>query len=330
MLTGCGGFRELPRTPGSGRATLPPTRFDRAGQVVVPRAVDAVHVPAQVAVRPPSPRRTGKLLCQVQGRRWRPRTREPRDGRSGLRACDAGKVAVLQRVGCGSARCEAICGRAGRSRDVSVAGRKRRGEAWLAPARVWLRGSRPTAGAVKVVRPVGRCTLTAPAWARLGGQAGRGIGVGGEVAHHAAVDDVGEVALEDSAGLLLGVSVCARWRRSLGARLAAELGDGHQVQDPVDPPVVAGVVAVADRLAWSLGGRGRQRRCGVEAREPALGEPARVADLDQQLGDRPGARGRRALPGSSRSLARARSARGRPPSRLRRAWRSGLGTRPAA
>ena len=53
MLTGCGGFRELPRTPGSGRATLPPTRFDRAGQVVVPRAVDAVHVPAQVAVRPP-------------------------------------------------------------------------------------------------------------------------------------------------------------------------------------------------------------------------------------------------------------------------------------
>ena len=42
-----------------------------------------------------------KLLCQVQGRRWRPRTLGPRDGRSGLRACDAGKVAVLQRMGGG-------------------------------------------------------------------------------------------------------------------------------------------------------------------------------------------------------------------------------------
>ena len=74
----------------------------------------------------------------------------------------------------------------------------------------------------------------------------------------------------------------------LGARLAAQLRDRHPVQDRVDAPVAAGVVAVADRLAGPLGGRGGQRRGGVEAREPALGEPARVADLDQQLGDRPG------------------------------------------
>jgi hypothetical protein len=41
---------------------------------------------------------------------------------------------------------------------------------------------------------------------------------------------------------------------------------------------------VADRLAGTLRGRGDQRRGAVEAREPAFGEPAGVADLDQQLG----------------------------------------------
>ncbi len=42
------------------------------------------------------------------------------------------------------------------------------------------------------------------------------------------------------------------------------------MQDGVDPAVTAGVVAVVDRLAGAFGGRGRQRRGGVEAREPAL------------------------------------------------------------
>jgi hypothetical protein len=60
------------------------------------------------------------------------------------------------------------------------------------------------------------------------------------------------------------------------------------VQDRVDSAVAAGVVAVADRFAGTLGGRGGQWRGGVEAREPALGEAAGVADLDQQLGDWPG------------------------------------------
>lgn len=84
-----------------------------------------------------------------------------------------------------------------------------------------------------------------------------------------------------SVGARLGVEL-------LGARLAAELGDRHAVEDRVDPPVAAGVIAVADGLAGALGGGRGQRRGGVEAGEPALGEPPRVADLDQQLGDRYG------------------------------------------
>ena len=45
---------------------------------------------------------------------------------------------------------------------------------------------------------------------------------------------------------------------------------------------------MTDRLAGALCGRGGQRRGAVEAREPALGEAAHVADFDQQFGDRPG------------------------------------------
>jgi len=45
---------------------------------------------------------------------------------------------------------------------------------------------------------------------------------------------------------------------------------------------------VADGLAGPFGGGGGQRRGPVEAREPALGKPPRVTDLDQQLSDRLG------------------------------------------
>jgi hypothetical protein len=55
----------------------------------------------------------------------------------------------------------------------------------------------------------------------------------------------------------------------------------------VDAPVASGVEAVADRFAGALGGRCRQRRRSVEAREAALGEAPGIADLDEQLGDRP-------------------------------------------
>src|ERR1035438_8715660 len=115
-------------------------------------------------------------------------------------------------------------------------------------------------------------------------------GVCGEVAGHAAVDDIGQVAFEDAAGLLLGVwSVGAGVGVDrLGAWLAAQLRDRHAVQDGVDPAVAAGVVAVADRFAGPFAGGGGQRCGAVEACEPALGEPAHIADLDQQFGDRPG------------------------------------------
>ena len=97
------------------------------------------------------------------------------------------------------------------------------------------------------------------------------------------------MAFEDAAGFALGVAAGAGvFVERLRARLAAQLGDGHAVQDRVDAAVAAGVVAVADRFAGSFGGRGGQRRGAVEAREAALGEAARVADLDQQLGDRAG------------------------------------------
>ena len=90
------------------------------------------------------------------------------------------------------------------------------------------------------------------------------------------------MAFEDAPSLLLGVAAGARVGVDrLGAWFTTQLGDGHPVQDRVDPPVAARVVAVADRLAGTLGGRGGQRCAGVEAREPALGEPPGIADLDQ-------------------------------------------------
>jgi hypothetical protein len=57
------------------------------------------------------------------------------------------------------------------------------------------------------------------------------------------------VAPEDAAGLLFGVAAGARVGvERLGARFAAQLRDRHPVQDRVDAPVAAGLVAVADRL----------------------------------------------------------------------------------
>ena len=85
--------------------------------------------------------------------------------------------------------------------------------------------------------------------------------LGVQVADTAPVDDVGEVALEDSAGFLLGVRAGALVGvGALGAWLAAQLDDRDPVKDRVDAPVAAGVIAVADRLAGTVGGRGGQRR----------------------------------------------------------------------
>src|ERR1035437_7882686 len=82
-----------------------------------------------------------------------------------------------------------------------------------------------------------------------------------DVADHAAVDDVREVALEDPEGLLLGVAAGGRgFVERVRPLLTTQLGDSHQVQGPVDAALAAGVVAVADGLAGSLRGRGCQRR----------------------------------------------------------------------
>ena len=66
-----------------------------------------------------------------------------------------------------------------------------------------------------------------------------------------------------------------------GAWFAAQLGDGHAVQDGVDAAVAAGVVAVADGFAVAFGGGGGQRGGAVEAGESAGGEAAGVADFDE-------------------------------------------------
>ena len=56
----------------------------------------------------------------------------------------------------------------------------------------------------------------------------------------------------------------------LRARLAAELGDGHPVEHRVDPAIAAGVVAVADRLAGALGGRGGNGAVPLKRANPPL------------------------------------------------------------
>ena len=132
-------------------------------------------------------------------------------------------------------------------------------------ARWWRVGhrslSRGAAARLAVLGPVGPpLTARRPRGVSCS-QEGLGGELGFQIADHAAVDDIREVAFEDPASLLLGVTAGSRLGVDrLSARFAAQLGDRHQVQDPVDPSVAARVVAMADRFAGSLRGRGRQRR----------------------------------------------------------------------
>ena len=65
----------------------------------------------------------------------------------------------------------------------------------------------------------------------------------------------GEVAFEDAPRFAFGVTAGAGVGEDrLRAGLAAQLGDGHAVQDRVDASVPAGVEAVADRFAGAFGG----------------------------------------------------------------------------
>src|ERR1035437_7143439 len=91
----------------------------------------------------------------------------------------------------------------------------------------------------------------------LGSEEGMIGGALCDVADHAAVDDVCEVALEDPAGLLLGVAAGARvFVERLRPLLTTQLGDSHQVQGPVDAAGAAGGVAVGAARGgggWSRG-----------------------------------------------------------------------------
>jgi hypothetical protein len=78
--------------------------------------------------------------------------------------------------------------------------------------------SRKAAARLRFAWPYGTPSLTARRRARLCSEEGLG-GVRGQVAGHAPIHDIGQVALEDAAGLLGDVVVGARRRRD--ARRAA-------------------------------------------------------------------------------------------------------------
>src|SRR5579875_3930868 len=98
--------------------------------------------------------------------------------------------------------------------------------------------------------------------------------------HHAAVDDVGKVALQDPDGLFFGVAPGSCVLEDLFCpRVAAELGDRHAVQDGVDPAVAAAVHAVAFWLPLSLPRGGGQGGGPVEPGEASFpGKAPWVAD----------------------------------------------------
>ena len=89
------------------------------------------------------------------------------------------------------------------------------------------------------------------------------------------------------------VSACVGEDR-LSARLAAQLGDGHPVQDRVDPPVATGVVAVAPELRVGfaqdprqpVGKLGRDRRAVSAAGLPCAQDSLK-ARLDQFIAASP-------------------------------------------
>ena len=72
--------------------------------------------------------------------------------------------------------------------------------------------------------------------------------------NHVSVDDVAEVAFEDSHGFGLGVTVRAGVVVELaGARFATELGDGHTMEAGVDSSVATAVEPVAHRFTVAFG-----------------------------------------------------------------------------
>ena len=107
----------------------------------------------------------------------------------------------------------------------------------------------------------------------------------GLILDHGAVDRVAEVALEDSHGFLLGVTVGTSGSEEfLSALVYSELGNGHDMDDRVHAAVPAAVEAMSRRFTASFARRGWDRCGAVEAGEAGFGETARVTGLDDELG----------------------------------------------
>ena len=114
-------------------------------------------------------------------------------------------------------------------------------------------------------------------------------GGGLEVAEHGPVDNVGEVAFQDSHRFSAGVAVAQGAVVELsGAGVAAELDHCGAVEDGVQTSVAASVQPVPSRGAAGFAGARRDGGCAVEASEAGFGEPAHVPGLEEDLGGGPG------------------------------------------
>jgi hypothetical protein len=117
-----------------------------------------------------------------------------------------------------------------------------------------------------------------PSRARVFALGGGALGVGDEVA----VDDVGQASFEAAQGFHRGLAG-GELASVVGAALGvlAQLHDGGDVDDVVDPAVAGAGEAVADLFAG-----GRVQGCGAgPGGEPvAVGEAGDVADVGQDPG----------------------------------------------
>ena len=107
------------------------------------------------------------------------------------------------------------------------------------------------------------------------------------VGEHAGVDDVGQAAFEGAHGHHRGHAAgLARVVVGAAFGLVAELDDGHDVQDPVDPPVPG----PRQPVAFLVAGGGVQGCGAVPGRELVpVGEAVDVTDVGEQPGGAGGA-----------------------------------------
>jgi len=105
------------------------------------------------------------------------------------------------------------------------------------------------------------------------------------VAEHGSVDDVGQVAFEDSHGLALGMAVVEGAVVELaGAGFTAQLDHRGAMEDGIEAAVAAAVETVSDRSSAGFPGAGWDGCGAVEPGEAGFGEAANVAGLEEYLG----------------------------------------------